>query len=68
VEKNRERGTFNMCPVFKDVVPAMIQANTKLFIDHLGTLQKHFSLYLKEEDVSKPEWLKTHLKLITSLD
>jgi len=52
-----KRNIFCMVPNFKSCRPSNeTEDNKKLFTNHLGALQKQFSLYFKDVHVSKFEW------------
>jgi hypothetical protein len=54
--------TFFMCSLL------LKEGNKKLFISHMGALQKQFSSYFKDTYASNLSGLETHLLLTTSLD
>jgi hypothetical protein len=59
-KRNIERAIFFLVRflVLKVVIPANENgAHKKLFINHLGAFQKPFSLYNKDVDISKFEWV-----------
>jgi hypothetical protein len=55
VKINIECTIFDMFPTFVRCPSNETQANKILFVNYLGTLQKQFSLYFKDVNVSKSE-------------
>jgi hypothetical protein len=54
--------TYGRCP------SSDTEANKKYFINHVNALQKQFSLYFRDVDVSNLNELQTHLPLTMSPD
>jgi hypothetical protein len=55
--RNTERHIFYMFLTFERCPSNEIEANKKIFINHLDALQKQFPLYFKDVGVSKFEWI-----------
>jgi len=59
-KRNTERDISEMSP------QQWTETNKRTFHQPLGCFKRKFSLYFKVINVSKSEWVKTHLPLIPS--
>jgi hypothetical protein len=68
-KRNTEYNFLTNFLLMKDIIPAIKQKLIKkLFTTQLGVLQKQFSLYFEDLNVSKFEWVRNPFLLTISQD